>query len=162
MKLSSDSTPCAVPEVFQKLETLQTGLSAVEAESRRSLYERECPFRTNRLLRNGQKFLRQVRHPFNLLMFLAAIISLWQKDWTLALIILLLSLGQQYLLVLARYRGRTGHRKNYGTCFRPMHISFVPALICISQPMKLCRVNLLILAEGITSLRMRGLSRNMG
>jgi magnesium-transporting ATPase (P-type) len=74
------------------METSQKGLSTVEAESRRSLYgdnvlsEQPHP-------PEWQKFIRQVRHPFILLMLLAAIISLWQKDWTLAIIILLLSIA---------------------------------------------------------------------
>lgn len=74
------------------METSAKGLSTVEAESRQSLYggnvlsEQPHP-------PEWQKFLRQVRHPFILLMFLATIISLWQRDWTLALIILLLSIA---------------------------------------------------------------------
>ncbi len=64
----------------------------VEAESRKSLYGEnilsEQPHPAE-----WQKFIRQVRHPFILLLFLAAILSLWQRDWTLALIILLLSIA---------------------------------------------------------------------
>jgi Ca2+-transporting ATPase len=80
-----------VPEVFQSLETCQEGLSQVEAESRQSLYG-ENTLSDPQRPPEWQKFLRQSRHPFILLMFLAAIISLWQGDWTLALIILFLSI----------------------------------------------------------------------
>ena len=80
-----------VPEVFQSMETSQKGLSTFEAESRQSLYG-ENALSEQSHPSEGQKFLRQARHPFILLMFLAGIISLWQRDWTLALIILLLSI----------------------------------------------------------------------
>jgi len=81
-----------VPEVFQSLETSSKGLSKNEAESRKSLYGDNVLSEQPRPP-EWQKFIRQVRHPFNLLMLLAAIISLWQRDWTLALIILLLSIA---------------------------------------------------------------------
>ncbi len=99
-----------VPEVFQNMETLQTGLSAVEAESRRSLYG-ENVLSEQPTTPEWQKFLRQVRHPFNLLMFLAAIISLWQKDWTLALIILLLSLANSVFSYWRGYRAEQAIEK---------------------------------------------------
>ncbi len=73
------------------METSQRGLSKEEAESRLSLYGKnvlsEQPHPPE-----WQKILRQVRHPFILLMFLAVIISLWQRDWTLTLVIVLLSI----------------------------------------------------------------------
>ncbi|MGA2488732.1 MAG: cation-transporting P-type ATPase [Anaerolineales bacterium] len=81
-----------VPEVFQSMETSLKGLSTVEAESRRSLYG-ENVLSEQPQPPAWQKFISQVRHPFILLMFLAIIISLWQRDWTLALIILLLSIA---------------------------------------------------------------------
>ncbi|MGD0749983.1 MAG: cation-transporting P-type ATPase [Anaerolineales bacterium] len=81
-----------VPEVFQSLETSSKGLSKYEAESRKSLFGDNVLSEQPRPP-EWQKFIRQVRHPFNLLMLLAAIISLWQRDWTLALIILLLSIA---------------------------------------------------------------------
>ncbi len=74
------------------METSEKGLSTVEAESRQSLYG-ENVLSEQPHPPEWQKFLRQVRHPFILLMFLATIISLWQRDWTLALIILLLSIA---------------------------------------------------------------------
>ncbi len=81
-----------VSEVFQSMETSLNGLSSVEVLSRQSLYGEnvlsEPPHPPE-----WQKFLQQVRHPFILLMILAAIISLWQKDWPLTLIILLLSIA---------------------------------------------------------------------
>jgi P-type Ca2+ transporter type 2C len=81
-----------VPDVFQSMETSLQGLSTGEAEARQSLYGKnvlsEPPHPPE-----WQKFLRQVRHPLVLLMFLAVIISLWQRDWTLALIIFVLSIA---------------------------------------------------------------------
>ena len=67
------------------METSQKGLSTVEAESRRSLYG-ENVLSDQPRPPEWQKIIRQVRHPFILLMILAAIISLWQKDLTLALV----------------------------------------------------------------------------
>jgi P-type Ca2+ transporter type 2C len=79
------------PEVFQSMETSLSGLSQNEAESRQSLYG-ENVLSDPPHPPEWQKFISQIRHPFTLLMFLAAAISLWQRDWTLALIILLLSI----------------------------------------------------------------------
>lgn len=81
-----------VPEVFQTMEASPKGLSTSEAESRKSLYGDNVLSEQPRPP-EWQKFIRQIRHPFNLLMVLAALISLWQKEWTLALIILLLSIA---------------------------------------------------------------------
>ncbi len=99
-----------VPEVFQIMETSQAGLSSAEAESRRSLYgdnvlsEQPHP-------PEWQKFIRQVRHPFILIMVLAAIISLWQRDWTLALIILLLSIANSAFSYWREYRAEQAIEK---------------------------------------------------
>ena len=89
-----------VPEVFQTMETSQKGLSAVEAESRRSLYG-ENVLSEQPHPPEWQKFIRQVRHPFNLLMVLAALISLWQRDWTLASDHPVIEHHQQCILLLA-------------------------------------------------------------
>lgn len=80
-----------VPEVFQSLETSQNGLSTTEAESRRFLYGDNVLSEQARQPK-WQRFIHQVRHPFIILMFLAVLISSWQRDWTLALIILLLTI----------------------------------------------------------------------
>lgn len=80
-----------VPEVFSSLETSPGGLSSTEAAARRALYgdnvlaEQPHPPRWRRVA-------SQARHPFVLLMVLAAAISLWQGDLTLALIIFTLSI----------------------------------------------------------------------
>ena len=81
-----------VPEVFQSLETSSNGLPTFEAESRLSLYGDNVLSEQPRQPK-WQRFFHQVRHPFIVLMFLAVLISLWQKDWTLALIILLLTIA---------------------------------------------------------------------
>ena len=80
-----------VPEVFQSLETSLSGLPLAEAESRLSLYGEniltEQPDQAK-----WQKFFLQIRHPFIILMLLAILISFWQRDWTLAIVILLLTI----------------------------------------------------------------------
>jgi Ca2+-transporting ATPase len=80
-----------VPEVFQFLETSSSGLPTAEAQARQSLYGEnilsEQPSQPK-----WQKFLQQIRHPFIALMFLAVVISVWQGDLTLALVILLLTI----------------------------------------------------------------------
>jgi len=80
-----------VPDVFQSLETSVNGLPTAEAESRQSLYGdnvlSEQPTQPE-----WQKYIHQIRHPFIILMLLAVLISFWQKDWTLAFVILLLTI----------------------------------------------------------------------
>ena len=78
-------------EVFQNLETSQNGLSAAEAASRLSLYGYN-ELTEQQHQPGWQKFILKVRHPFIILMLLAFIISFWQKDWTLTLVILLLAI----------------------------------------------------------------------
>jgi P-type Ca2+ transporter type 2C len=80
-----------VPEVFQSMETSLKGLSEVDAKSRLSLYGDNVLSEQPRSP-EWHRFLRQGRHPLTLLMLLAALLSLWQKDWMLALIILMLSI----------------------------------------------------------------------
>ncbi len=99
-----------VPEVFQAMETSQSGLSTLEAESRRSLYG-DNVLSEQPQTPEWQKFLHQVRHPFNLLMVLAAIISLWQRDLTLALIILLLSIANSVFSYWREHRAEQAIEK---------------------------------------------------
>src|SRR5664280_911059 len=80
-----------VQEVFQNLETSQNGLSPIDAQSRLSLYG-ENVLSEQQSQPKWQKFLIQVRHPFIVLMLLAVLISLWQRDLTLTLVILLLTI----------------------------------------------------------------------
>jgi len=92
-----------VPEVFQALETSHSGLTPAEAESRRSLYG-ENVLSDQPHPPVWQKLLHQVRHPFILLMSLTILISLWQRDWTLALIILILTLANSAFSYWREYR----------------------------------------------------------
>jgi len=92
-----------VPEVFQTLETSQNGLPTAEAESRRSLYG-ENVLSEQPHPPTWMKFLQQIRHPFILLMLLAIMISLWQGDWTLALVILLLTIANSVFSFWREYR----------------------------------------------------------
>jgi Ca2+-transporting ATPase len=80
-----------VPDIFQAMETSTQGISNAEAVSRRSLYGQNVLSEQPRPS-GWQKVFSQARHPFVLLMLLAIIISLWQGDWTLALVIFLLTL----------------------------------------------------------------------
>jgi magnesium-transporting ATPase (P-type) len=80
-----------VHEVFQNLETTQKGLSSTEARSRLSLYG-ENVLSEQRRQSKVQKFFSQIRHPFIILMLLAILISLWQRDLTLTLVILFLTI----------------------------------------------------------------------
>jgi len=135
-----------VPEVFQTMETSQKGLSMVEAESRRSLYGdnvlSEHPHPPE-----WQKFIRQVRHPFILLLLLAAIISFWQKDWTLTLIILLLSIANSAFSYWREYRAEQAIEKlrhllpSYAHIIRDGKDVHIPASDVVPG-------DLLILAEG--------------
>jgi Ca2+-transporting ATPase len=81
-----------VLEVFQSLETTTNGLNTSEAESRLSLYG-ENALSEKPAQSKWRIFYRQVRHPFVILMLLAVLISFWQRDWTLAFVILLLTIS---------------------------------------------------------------------
>jgi P-type Ca2+ transporter type 2C len=79
-----------VQDAIKSLETSPTGLSTAEAQSRQSLYGGNVLSEQKRES-NFNKFIRQIRHPFIILMLLAILISLWQKDLTLTVIIFLLA-----------------------------------------------------------------------
>ena len=135
-----------VTEVFQNMETSQSGLSAVEAESRGSLYGENVLSEQPRPP-EWQKFLRQLRHPFNLLMFLAAIISLWQRDWPLATIIFLLSIANSAFSYWREHRAEQAIEKlrhllpSYAHIVRAGTDLHIPASEVVPG-------DLLILAEG--------------
>jgi len=79
-----------VSEVFQSLETSLQGLSAAEAESRRALYS------ANLLSEQARppmwrKYATQITHPFVLVMMAAGLITLWQDEFALSLVIWLLA-----------------------------------------------------------------------
>ncbi|HTX92433.1 MAG TPA: cation-transporting P-type ATPase [Anaerolineales bacterium] len=92
-----------IPEVYQSLVTSQDGLTTAEAASRRSLYGdnvlSEQPHAPAWV-----KFIQQVRHPFILLMLLSILISLWQRDWTLAFVIFLLTIANSAFSFWREYR----------------------------------------------------------
>jgi Ca2+-transporting ATPase len=79
-----------VPEVIQSMDTSATGLSAADAEGRLSLYGENILSEQPRPS-EWQKYVNQIRHPFTLIMFLAAIISLLQNEIPLAIVIFLVS-----------------------------------------------------------------------
>jgi P-type Ca2+ transporter type 2C len=135
-----------VPEAFQSMETSEKGLSTVEAESRQSLYG-ENVLSEQPHPPEWQKFLRQIRHPFILLMFLATIISLWQRDWTLALIILLLSIANSAFSYWREHRAEQAIEKlrhllpSYAHIVRDGIDQHIPASSVVPG-------DLLIMAEG--------------
>jgi Ca2+-transporting ATPase len=99
-----------VPEVFQALETSQNGLASAEAESRRSLYGDNILTEKPRAPL-WQKIDHQIRHPFILLMLLMVFLSLWQRDWTLAFIILILILANSIFSYWREYRAEKAIEK---------------------------------------------------
>ena len=99
-----------VPEVFQSLETSPNGLPSAEAESRRSLYGDNVLSEQPRQPK-WQRFVHQVRHPFILLMFLSVLISFWQKDWTLTIVILLLTITSSVFSYWREYRAEQAIEK---------------------------------------------------
>jgi Ca2+-transporting ATPase len=135
-----------VSEVFQSMETSQEGLSEIEARSRLSLYG-ENVLSDPPHPPEWQKFVRQARHPFILLMFLAAVISLWQRDWTLALIILLLSFTNSVFSYWREHRAEQAVEKlrhllpSFAHIVRARKDIHIPASVVVPG-------DLLILAEG--------------
>src|SRR5512137_3054451 len=77
-------------EVFGFLETSSSGLAAAEVVSRQSLYGENVLTEQARPPA-WRRYLRQVRHPFVLLMLAGSLIALWY-DSTLAVIILALTI----------------------------------------------------------------------
>ena len=128
------------------METSPKGLSTVEAKARLSLYG-ENVLSEQPHPREWQKFLHQIRHPFILLMFLATIISLWQKEWTLALIIMLLSIANSAFSYWREHRAEQAIEKlrhllpSYAHTIRDSIDMHIPASDVIPG-------DLLILAEG--------------
>lgn len=99
-----------VQEVFQFLETSPSGLTSTEAQSRCSLYG-ENVLSEQPHIPKWQKFTAQIQHPFILLMFLAVLISLWQKDWILAIVILLLTFTNSAFSYWREYRAEQAIEK---------------------------------------------------
>ena len=79
-----------VNEVFQSLETSLQGLSIVEAGSRRALY-RENILSEQARPPMWRKYAGQAAHPFVLVMIVAGVITLWQREFALSLVIWLVA-----------------------------------------------------------------------
>jgi P-type Ca2+ transporter type 2C len=92
-----------VPEVFTFFETSPNGLLINEAESRLSLYG-ENVLSEQPAQPKWRKFIHQIRHPFIILMALAVLISLWQRDWTLTFVILLITITSSAFSFWREYR----------------------------------------------------------
>jgi P-type Ca2+ transporter type 2C len=135
-----------VPEAFRNMETSEKGLSRVEAEARLSLYG-ENILSESPQPPEWQKFLRQIRNPFILLLFLAAVLSFWQRDWTLALIIVILSIANSAFSYWREHRAEQAIEKlrhllpTYAHIIRDNVDIHVPASTVVPG-------DLLILAEG--------------
>ena len=135
-----------VPETFQAMETSTEGLSTAEAVSRRGLYgenllseqAREVPW---------QKAIRQARHPFILVGALSIAISLWQKDFTLAIVIGVLTLANGAFSFWREHRAEQATEKlrrllpSYAHIVRDGTEAHIPASEVVPG-------DLLILAEG--------------
>ena len=99
-----------VNEVFQSLETSLNGLSVAEAESRRSLYG------ANTLSDQAQppmwpRYAAQIRHPFVLLMIIAGVITLWQREFALSLVIWLMTIVNTGFSFWREYRAEQAVEK---------------------------------------------------
>lgn len=135
-----------LPEVFQFLETSLNGLSSAECASRQSLYG-ENVLSEQPTQPRWQKFLHQVRHPFILLMLLAVLISFWQRDWTLAFVILLLTITSSAFSFWREYQAEQAIEKlrhllpTYAHLTRNGAESHIPASEVVPG-------DVLILAEG--------------
>jgi len=79
-----------VNEVFQSLETSLKGLSATEAGSRRALYG-ENILSEQAHPQIWRKYAAQATHPFVLVMIIAGAITIWQREFALALVIWLVA-----------------------------------------------------------------------
>lgn len=77
-------------EVFQSLETSLQGLSAVEAASRRALYGENILSEQARSPM-WRKYAAQATHPFVLVMIAVGVITLWQREIALSLVIWLVA-----------------------------------------------------------------------
>lgn len=99
-----------VLEVYQSLETSTNGLNTTEVASRLSLYG-ENVLSEQTAQPKWQKFIHQVRHPFIILMLLAVVISFWQRDWTLAFVILLLTITNSVFSFWREYRAEQAIEK---------------------------------------------------
>ncbi len=92
-----------VPEVFTAMETSLEGLSSAEAASRRQLYgDNELTEQERPSL--GKKVFQQTRHPFILISLLVIVISVWERDYTLAAVILLLAIFNSAFSFWREYR----------------------------------------------------------
>lgn len=99
-----------LPEVYQSLETSPSGLASTEAEARRSLYGENILSEQARIP-IWRRYLRQVRHPFILLMILAGAITLWQGDLALSLAIWLIALANGGFSFWREYRAERAIEK---------------------------------------------------
>ncbi len=135
-----------VPEVIQSMDTSLKGLSMVDAEERLFLYGENILSEQPRPA-EWQKFIRQIRHPFNLIMFLAAMISLWQKELPLAIVILLVSVANSAFSYWREHRAEQAIDKlrhllpSFAHILRGGAEMHIPANVVVPG-------DLLILAEG--------------
>jgi magnesium-transporting ATPase (P-type) len=99
-----------VPEVYTAMETSMEGLATAEAGSRRGLYGENILSEQVRTS-SWQRLLRQTRHPFIFLSLIVFIISLWQKDITLAVVIAALTLTNSAFSFWREYRAEKATEK---------------------------------------------------
>lgn len=135
-----------VPEVFQALETSLNGLSTTEAEARRRLYGDNLLSEQARTP-TWRKVLQQTRHPFVLISLIVFIISLLQREVTLAMVIVALAVINSVFSFWREYRAEKATEKlrhmlpDYTHIVRDGREMHVPSVEVVPG-------DILILAEG--------------
>ena len=96
--------------VYQAMETSPDGLSQTEAESRLSLYGRNILHEQPKTPL-WEKLINHFKHPIIWVMVGASLIAAIAGDWILALVILLLSVGNTTFLFWREYRAEQAIQK---------------------------------------------------
>ncbi len=99
-----------VTDVYQAMETSPDGLSTEEADSRLSLYGKNILFDQPKTPL-WEKLLNHFKHPLIWVMVGASLIAAIAGDWVLALVILLLSVGNTSFLFWREYRAEQAVQK---------------------------------------------------
>lgn len=99
-----------VTDVYQAMETSPDGLSTEEADLRLSLYGKNILFDQPKTPL-WEKLLNHFKHPLIWVMVGASLIAAIAGDWVLALVILLLSVGNTSFLFWREYRAEQAVQK---------------------------------------------------
>ena len=135
-----------VNEVFQSLETSLQGLTTAEAESRRALY-RENILSEQARPPMWHKYAAQATHPFVVVMIIAGLITLWQREFALAVVIWLVAMVNAGFSFWREYQAERAVEKlkhllpTYAHVIRDGKVIHLPAAEIVPG-------DVLILAEG--------------